>query len=208
METGTPMWKKITRSDKIQNLRSFLYCLISNRFQPYKLSKLQNQYPGSIVPLTMFCLPLEDAENWVCVVCAFSKFDYLPGWGWVVLCKWKVWDVLVWLGGSQLCAESFLSECVTLLHWHPDITLSHTTLMDWHRQLQIWIQNRNHSGARTPCQSLFLLWDVHHICHFFSTWHIFGYNFSPHKKRVNCDKTDFTVKQRKPLINWFGNKTG
>ena len=24
---------------------------------------------------------------------------------------------------------------------------------------------------------------IHHICHFFSTWHIFGYNFSPHKKR-------------------------
>ena len=43
---------------------------------------------------------------------------------------------------------------------------------------------------------------------FFSTWHIFGYNFSPHKKRVNCDKTDFTVKQRKPLTNWFCNKTG
>ena len=43
---------------------------------------------------------------------------------------------------------------------------------------------------------------------FFSTWHIFGYNFSPHKKRVNCDKTDFTVKQRKSLINWFSNKTG
>ena len=50
--------------------------------------------------------------------------------------------------------------------------------------------------------------NIHHICHFFSTWHIFGYNFSPHKKRVNRDKTDFTVKQRKPLINWFGNKTG
>ena len=50
--------------------------------------------------------------------------------------------------------------------------------------------------------------NIHHICHFFSTWHIFGYNFSPHKKRVNCDKTDFTVKQHKPLINWFGNKTG
>ena len=49
---------------------------------------------------------------------------------------------------------------------------------------------------------------IHHICHFFSTWHIFGYNFSPHKKRVNRVKTDFTVKQRKPLINWFGNKTG
>ena len=49
---------------------------------------------------------------------------------------------------------------------------------------------------------------IHDICHFFSTWHIFGYNFSPHKKRVNRDKTDFTVKQRKPLINWFGNKTG
>ena len=42
---------------------------------------------------------------------------------------------------------------------------------------------------------------IHYICHFFSTWHIFGYNFSPHKKRVNRDKTDFTVKQRKPLIN-------
>ena len=42
---------------------------------------------------------------------------------------------------------------------------------------------------------------IHHIRHFFSTWHIFGYNFSPHKKRVNRDKTDFTVKQRKPLIN-------
>ena len=43
--------------------------------------------------------------------------------------------------------------------------------------------------------------NIHHICNFFSTWHIFGYNFSPHKKRVNRDKTDFTVKQRKPLIN-------
>ena len=42
---------------------------------------------------------------------------------------------------------------------------------------------------------------IHEICHFFSTWHIFGYNFSPHKKRVNRNKTDFTVKQRKPLIN-------
>ena len=52
------------------------------------------------------------------------------------------------------------------------------------------------------------VWGIHHICHFFSTWHIFGYNFSPHKKRVNRDKTDFTVKQRKPLINWFGKKQG
>ena len=42
---------------------------------------------------------------------------------------------------------------------------------------------------------------IHHICHFFSTWHTFGFNFSPHKKRVNRDKTDFTVKQRKPLID-------
>ena len=32
----------------------------------------------------------------------------------------------------------------------------------------------------------------------FSTWHIFCYNFSPHKNR---DKTDFTVKQRKPQTN-------
>ena len=48
--------------------------------------------------------------------------------------------------------------------------------------------------------------DIHHICHFSSTWHIFGYNFSPHKKRLNCDKTDFTVKQRKPSVMWR-NKT-
>ena len=142
----------ITRSVKIQNSHSLL-CLISNRIQSEKLL-----YPGSVVPLAMLLSPA--GELGLHCLC-FLQFDYLPGWGWVVLCKWKVWDVLVWPGGGgQVRAESFLSECVTLLHWHPDITLSHTTLMDWHRQLQIWIQNRNHSGARTPCQSLFLLWDL------------------------------------------------
>ena len=67
----------------------------------------------------------------------------------------------------------------------------------WSRKwLKVW-------GLRVPVQKPVLPGTIHHICNFFSTWHIFGYNFSPHKKRVNRDKTDFPVKQRKPQTNWF-----
>ena len=62
--------------------------------------------------------------DWVCNVLFVIFASFTICWGWVVLCKWKVWDVLVWLGGSQVRAESFLSECVTLLHGHRYHSLS------------------------------------------------------------------------------------
>ena len=102
-------------------IRTVYYVLFQIEFNQKKLL-----YPGSVVPLAMLLSPA--GELGLHCLC-FLQFDYLPGWGWVVLCKWKVWDVLVWPGGGgQVRAESFLSECVTLLYWHPDITLSHTPL--------------------------------------------------------------------------------
>ena len=41
---------------------------------------------------------------------------------------------------------------------------------------------------------------------FFLHKHNFWFNFSPHKKRVNRDKTDFATKQRKLRQNRFCNK--
>ena len=54
----------------------------------------------------------------------------------------------------------------------------------------------SHAGGSYIIFVIFL-----HMAHFWL-------QFFSTQKRVNRDKTDFTVKQRKPLINWFGNKTG